>query len=131
MIECMSIGKLNDNGVTLMSHELDTVRFLLDHGYDVELVIKSNIERTTSPDIIMESVPWEIKSPIGSGKWVIKNIMQKAAHQSENLIIDLRRMDKQQQKKRVQEVKSRFELSRRFRRLKIITGDGVLLDFRK
>jgi len=42
-------------------------------------------------DIILQGVPWEMKSPVEAGKYTIKNIVQNASHQSVNIIIDLRR----------------------------------------
>ena len=44
------------------------------------------------PDIVMQGVAWEMKSPEGSGKYTIKKAVQNASHQSQNIIIDLRRL---------------------------------------
>ena len=97
-------GKITPNGVILEKHEYETVLFLTDHGFDVELIRASVIEGTKSPDIKMLGLVWEMKSPIGNGKWVIKNIMQKASHQCENVIIDLRRLKQYPQEKYLNEV---------------------------
>ncbi len=113
-------GKITPNGVILEEHEYATVLFLTEQGYDVELIKPSPIEGTKSPDIKMDGVVWEMKSPIGKGKWVIKNIMQKASHQSENVIIDLRRSRQYPQEKYINEAKQRFESITRLKRLKII-----------
>ena len=124
-------GKITPNGVILQDHEYSTILLLTEFGYDIELLPASTIEGTRTPDILMNGVRWEIKSPIGKGKWVIKNIMQKASHQSENLVIDLRRLTQFPQDKYINEVKQRFALSKRFKRLIIAVKGNKLLDFSK
>ncbi len=96
-----------------------------------EQYIQITTQGQKTPDIVVDGLLWEMKSPEGKGKWTIKNIMQKASHQCENIIIDLRRLNRFQQEKYVEEVKMRFELMKRFRRLKIITKGNILLDFTK
>ena len=46
-----------------------------------------------TPDMIVKrtSQIWELKSPLGSGKRTIANNLRDAAHQSENVILDLSR----------------------------------------
>jgi len=85
-------GRITPNGVILQNHEFATVVFFTDHGYDVELIPKSNIEGIHRPDVIINGLEWEMKAPKGEGKWLIPNTMKKAQQQSENIIIDLRRV---------------------------------------
>ncbi|MBR1629218.1 MAG: hypothetical protein IJ679_08155 [Lachnospiraceae bacterium] len=72
-----------------------------------------------------------MKSPTGKGKWVIKNIMQKASHQSEYVIMDLRRLKEYPQEKYIKEVKQRFVSITRLKRLKIIGKGGFFLEIEK
>ena len=123
-------GKIIPNGVILEAHELATVVFFTELGYDVELIPRSNIEGLHLPDIIMDGVKWEIKAPKGEGKWVIKNTVQKAKHQSENIIIDLRRI-KLPQEKCIAELNNHFIHAKRIKRMKIITKGGKLLELNK
>ena len=46
-----------------------------------------------TPDMIVKRTSriWELKSPLGSGKRTIANNLRDAAHQSENIILDLSR----------------------------------------
>ena len=87
----MKKGILIQNKVHLKEHEYKTVKLLLENGYDIELIPPSVIKGLRMPDIMMKGVAWEIKSPEGNGKNTIKNTAQNASHQSENIIIDLRR----------------------------------------
>lgn len=123
-------GKIIPNGVVLKTHENATVVFLTEQGYDIKLIPKSNIQGVHTPDIVMEKIKWEIKSPIGEGKYLIANTIQRAIKQSPNIIIDLRRT-KRHQIKCVREIEKEFKKSNSIKRLKIILKNGKLLDFIK
>ena len=124
-------GTIITNGIILQDHEKATVQLLIENGYDVVLIKPSTTQGSKTPDILIDGIPWEMKSPVGKGKWTIKNIMQKASHQCENIIIDLRRLDHFPQEKYVDEVKKHFQMTKRFKRLKIAVKGNILLDFAK
>ena len=124
------LGNLKQNGVHLREHEYQTVKSLINEGYDIELIPPSQIKGLPMPDIMMSGVPWEIKSPNGKGKNTLKHILQKAKHQSDSIIIDLRRnqIDEDQA---IAELVHHYQLSKRIRRMKIIKKSGEILDFTK
>ena len=78
----------------------------------------------------MSSLKWEMKSLKGEGKYLMQNIIQKAVKQSKNVIIDLRRT-KRSQERCLKELKKEFNNSRSLRRLKTITKSRKVLDFEK
>ena len=82
------------------------------------------------PDIMMNGVPWEMKSPTGSSRTTIKHTIQNAMRQSNNAIIDLRRCGVEQELA-LKELENCFKLSKRARRMKIITKDSEIIDFSK
>ena len=82
------------------------------------------------PDIMLQGVPWEMKSPTGDGKRTIMNTIQNASHQCNNLIVDLRRC-KIKEDRAISELRYHFKLSKRIRRLRVITKDEKILDFHK
>lgn len=126
----MKKGRIIPNGVILEEHEYKTVLLFTEIGIDVELIPKSERKGIHAPDIIMNGLRWEIKSPKGEGKYLMQNTIQKAVKQSRNVIIDLRRT-KRLQAKCLQELKKEFESSKSMRRLKIITKSRKILDFEK
>ncbi len=67
---------------------------------------------------------------VKDGKNTIRHIVKKAIHQSENLIIDIRRC-KLPQDQVVKELEHHFNLSKRIRRLMIITKTEEILDYSK
>lgn len=126
----MKKGKITPNGVILKTHENATVVFLTEHGYDIELIPKSNVAGVHSPDIIMSGLRWEMKSPKGEGKYLISNTIQRAVKQSKNIIIDLRRT-KRHQSKCLREIENEFQKSKSIERLIVITKKSKKLDFKK
>ena len=124
----MTKGKLTQNNVHLKEHEYQTVKLLIENGYDIELIPPSGIKGVRMPDIVMSGVAWELKSPEGSGKYTIKNAIQNASHQSQNVIIDLRRSPTKEQTS-VKELEKYFQLSRRLKKMKIVCKDNKILDY--
>ena len=123
----MNKGKLIQNGVHLQEHEYATVKFFLELGYDIELIPPSQIKSLHSPDFIMMGLPWEMKAPKGNGKYTAQNIIQAAAHQSNNIIIDLRRC-KMLDNKAIVSYTKEFEKNKSIKRMKIITKSKEVLD---
>lgn len=123
-------GSIIPNGVVLKEHEMATVVLLTELGFNVELIPKSNQQGVRTPDVRIEGLLWEIKSPKGEGKSLMKNTVQKACRQSCNVIVDLRRV-KRYQEKCLSELNREFEYSRSLKRLKIITKNGSVIDLVK
>ena len=120
-------GKIIPNGVILEPHEYKTVVFFTELGYDVEFMPRVNTPKSYSPDIMMRGLIWEMKSPNGKGKSTIEHIFRKAAHQSENIILDLRRSKGKNESKNIHQIEQRFFRSRRVKRMHIITKDGKFI----
>lgn len=115
----MKKGILKQNGVHLEEHEWRTVKFFLEQGKDIELIPKSQIKNFHMGDIMMDGIDWEIKSPIGDGKYTVQNTMQTAVQQSTNIIIDLHR-SKMSEEKAIRAFSKEFEIAKGAKRLKII-----------
>lgn len=126
----MKIGKITPNGVSLEKHENDTVVFFTNLGYSIELIPPSNAPKAKTPDFMMDGKAWEIKSPQGKSRVTVEHAFKRAAKQSENIIIDLRRtkIPTDQTKTALEKL---FGSSRRIRNLKVITREQQLLDFKK
>ena len=123
-------GKIIPNGVVLKEHELSTVVLLTSLGFDVELIPRSNIKGVHTPDIMINGISWEIKSPKGEGKSLMKNTIQKACKQSCNVIVDMKRT-KRHQGKCLHELQREFTHSKTLKRIKIITKSREIIDWVK
>lgn len=126
----MKKGKIIPNGVILEKHEYRTILLFTEMGIDIELIPKSERKGVRAPDIVMNGLKWEIKSPKGEGKYLMQNTIQKAVKQSRNVIVDLKRT-KRSQERCLQELKNEFDKSKSLQRLKIITKSNKILDFKK
>ena len=126
----MKKGTLKTNNVHLEDHEYQTVKLLLEKGYDIELIPTSQIKGMRTPDISINGVLWEIKSPTGNSKNTAKHTIQNASHQAFNIIVDLRRCGLSQELA-IKDLKYNYELSRRLKQMMIITKEEDILDYKK
>lgn len=127
----MKTGKIIPNGVRLEMHEYNTVLFFTTLGKNVELIPPSSTPNARNADFFMDGLVWEAKSPTGnSSRMTIERVLHKAARQSENVVIDLRRT-KLPDRQSLACLEKQFGLSRRIRRLIVITKQEKMVDFRK
>jgi hypothetical protein len=124
----MKQGRITPNGVVLKEHENATVVWLTENGYNVELIPPSPFSK--KPDIIVDDLEWEMKSPKGNGRENLEHAFKAAVKQSENIIFDLRR-SKIAENKALTKLKRELNLSKKARRLIIITKAAKRLDFNK
>ena len=122
-IQCTSIFPVQ--------HELKTLLFLQNYYQTkIEYLDPSPHQGDKTPDIIMFSLPWEIKSPHGKGKHTLEHCIKAASRQCENIIIDLRRMTGSY-RQYIGKIQREFVHNRRLKRLKVITKAQKVLDFTK
>ena len=123
-------GKIIPNGVSLESHEYETILVFTELGYDVSLIPKSNLKGVHTADIIINGEQWEMKCPRGSGRWLLENTLKKASRQSENIIIDLARV-KIHQAKCIKELEKQFYKIKQIRKMLIVTKSKKVIDYAK
>ena len=74
----------------LRFHEVNAILLLLDY-FDTDITcITPGAGKT--PDLRINGIEWELKSPQGDGVKTIENILKKAAKQSKNIILDFSRI---------------------------------------
>lgn len=74
----------------LRFHEVNAILLLLDY-FDTDITcITPGAGKT--PDLRINNIEWELKSPQGNGVKTIENILKKAAKQSKNIILDFSRI---------------------------------------
>ena len=121
-------GIITPNGVSLEKHEYDTVLFLTTIGYNIELIPPSHIPNVRTPDFIMNSLQWEMKSPKGKSRSTLEHAFQSAVKQSENIVFDLRRTDIPLDKS-LMTLSKLMQTSKKAKRLSVITKQQKLLHF--
>lgn len=100
-------------GVFVEQHELDVAKVLNKIGKDVEFILPSRVKFSRTPDIKMDGLLWEIKSPKGSSSRTIENNLRCALKQSKNIIIDLRRI-------KIDEIRAISQIKEKFTKIKTI-----------
>ena len=117
-------------GVKINEHEYDTIRFLEKHGYRIEPIKPISVPKMKNPDLLIDGAIWEVKSPITKNEDTIERKFMKAAKQANRIVFDLRRA-KLPEKKALNIIKKNLKSSTKARKVKIITRDGKILDFKK
>ncbi|MDR2524152.1 MAG: hypothetical protein LBC95_01230 [Candidatus Nomurabacteria bacterium] len=93
------------------------------------LFLRPNREKgSRTPDIhVDDDLRWEIKSVEKNGKYTLDHAERAGLKQSENLIFDLRKLKKYDEEKITRTLKKDFRITKKWRRLIIITREeGVL-----
>ena len=120
-------GRITANGVLLQQHEMSTVVFLTQQGFDVALIPPQRRKGAHTPDIHMQGLDWEMKRPKGQSAHTIKRAFKTASRQSVNIIFDLR-SSKMPDEVYLPKLEKEFADLRSVRRLIIITKDGTIID---
>ena len=120
-------GRIIANGVILQQHEMSTVVFLTQQGFDVALIPPQRRKGAHTPDIHMQGLDWEMKRPKGQSAHTIKRAFKTASRQSANTIFDLR-SSKMPDEVNLPKLEIEFADLRSVRRLIIITKDGTIID---
>lgn len=97
---------------------------------DVTFLLPSRRMHDKTPDIEMDGLQWEIKSPFGKSSRTIENNLRLALLQSPYIILDLRRMDgRKPTAKLLKETERQFKLAKSIKRLIVITREEKHIDF--
>ena len=107
-------------------HEYDTAKYFAKRGLDIKFITPHYLKGFHNPDFEMGGRIWETKSPIGKSKRTYEDNFRKAIKQSENIIFDLRRLNKSSEKTCL-EVLTKHLTAPTVKRLLVIKGDGRLL----
>ncbi len=79
-------------GLRVEVHELATAVRLARFGADIVFRERTEIEGRKNPDVVIDGVIWEFKSPKGSsGKSTIASQFKRSRRQAVNVVIDLAR----------------------------------------
>jgi hypothetical protein len=115
-------------GIIPEKHELEAASFFAARGKDIEFLLPRFAKGVKNPDIRMDGIIWEIKSPRGKSKRTIENNYRAAQHQSENVIFDIRKIG-MDENIAIAKIKREFSLRRdRIKRIKVITKSNIILD---
>lgn len=106
-------------------HELSAALILANYFKSDIIFLRPQIDKT--PDIDVGGMKWEIKSPKGDGKRTIDNNFRTARKQSQNIVIDLRRI-KMHQNKVTARINFFLLTNHNFKKVLIITKSKKIIE---
>lgn len=112
--------------------ELEVVEVLVVHGVARESVkfLKPNRAKSArTPDILIDGVPWEIKSPKSNGSRTMEHAVRSASKQAGNIIIDLRQ-SQLNTNRAISQIKFHSLKRTNIKRLIVVTKGETLLDIK-
>ena len=111
-------------------HEMSAALILANNYFKSDLVFLRP-ESYSSPDLDVNGVRWELKSPLGNGKKTIDNNMRAARKQSDRVIVDFRRM-KLHQTRALSRLNYYLKTGpHKFKAVTVITKDRKMLEILK
>ena len=125
------VGKIDISALNVPpeKHEFNTAKYFAELGYDIEFIKPRYISGQDNPDFMMQGKIWETKSPIRYNRVTFEHTFKKAMKQSDNIIFDLRRLDKQDEELYLYDLKKRAK-SRKIKNLVVVSKDGSKLDIK-
>ena len=111
-------------------HELETARALAKAGMRVEFLRRSEEQRVTSADIIIDGIAWEMKAPTGDKAAVIQRNLHRALHQSPNVVFDSFRMKKLPDKVIERELRKHAQIMKSMKRLMFVNRKREVIDIK-
>ena len=100
--------------------------------FSVKLLKPVRVKGQRTPDILIDSEPWEIKSIEKLGKYTLDHAERAGLKQADNLIFDFRKLREEQENKVIKKIKSDFERTKSWRGLVVIVRfNGQCLTFHK
>lgn len=118
-----------EDGAQPEPHELQTGLFLRKSGRVVKFLAPKNLNGVKTPDILMDGLLWEIKSPVSAGSRTIEHALRSASKQSVNVIFDLRRF-KASDEKALRQINFTAKKRTAIKKLLIVTKSEKLIDFK-
>ena len=91
--------------------EMEVVEILVENQIArdcVKFLKPSRTKGAKTPDLLMDEVYWEIKSIDKLGKYTLEHALRSGLRQAGNLIIDLRRLNVNLEKKAIKSIEQEF-----------------------
>lgn len=106
-------------------HELRVAEILASAGHVVEFLPRATIK---TPDVLLDGVEFEIKSPVTNNANTIDHMIRRALRQAPNLIIDASRMRSARDSQVRNTLMNQARKARLLKRMLYITKSGQVID---
>lgn len=112
----------------IREHERRTARAIANTGVTVEFMLEPEYDFTKTPDLIIEGILWEMKSPRTDKLSQIEKNLKRASKQSPNIIIDSQRIKHLPDKKLQYFLCNRLQAQRSIKRLLFVNRRREVID---
>ena len=109
-------------------HELKTAHVLAQYGHIVEFVGVSYGHKLKTADVMIDGVPYEIKSPVASKLSAVERNLKRAYYQSTNIVFDSRRMKRLPDKSIQKDLIKQFRLTKNIKHILFVNRKHELID---
>lgn len=112
--------------------EIEVVNILVINNIptaSVKFLKPTRARGAKTPDITIDGIQWEIKSPKSNGSRTIEHAVRSASKQSENIIIDLRQ-SQLNTNRAISQIKFHSLRRTNIKRLIVITKSEAILDIK-
>ena len=120
--------RLTPNANGIWPHELRCAQALRAAGKTVEFIPAIRGRGVKTPDVVIDGVIWEIKSPETSNTHSLQRVLRKVSKQSPNILIDTSRATKLSDAAIERELRRLLPLVKSTKRLLMVTKKGEVLD---
>ena len=96
----------------------------------MEFIRRSEEQRVTSADVVIDGLVWEMKAPTADNLKTIERNLKRGRWQSENIVFDSRRMKKVPDAAIEREVRKQAFAVLRIKRLYYINKHGQVIDIK-
>ena len=122
-------------GAIPSASEMEVVDILVIHKIPkshVKFLKPVRIKGKRTPDLLIDDVPWEIKSIEKLGKYTLDHAERAGLRQADNLIFDLRRLSESLETKVLAKLQTDFDRTKSWRGLVVVVRfNGDCLIFKK
>ena len=118
-------GIFTPSGRRIWPHEDKVAQILAMAGHNVEFLMETNLK---TADILLDGVPYEIKSPERFNANTLEHTIKNALKQSSNLVIDMSRMKGVRSNKMRNFLINQVRKSKQIKKMLLITRQGQIID---
>lgn len=113
-------------GLKIEPQEIEVAELFAGLGKRVEFIVPIRTIGSRNPDIQMDGVMWEIKTPLGDSRNTILNAVKRGSRQSHSIIIDLRKT-KISDNRAMSDIKNSVQKSRSIKRVLVILKTSQII----
>ena len=109
-------------------HELRCAKAIASAGHCVEFLARMEGYKVKTPDLVVDGVMWELKSPETSNLKSLQRVLRRAGSQSRNVIIDTTRATKLSDAAIEKELRRLLPLTKSVKRIIMVAKGGNIVD---